>query len=30
MPPGTAEVMSVDEINLEELKEGDNKYQFQL
>lgn len=31
MPLGTAEVMSVDEVNLEEvMKEGDNKYQFQL
>ena len=29
MLPGTAKVMSVDEVNLEDLmKEGDKKYQF--
>lgn len=31
MSPGMAEMMSVDEVKLEELmKEGDNKYKFQL
>lgn len=30
MPPQTTEVISVDEVNLELMKEGDHKYQFQF